>query len=128
MWLAPASQLTDWLGLSRVISVTRSGLRHHQPFHRDTYYIRLSKLIRGPRRIENNLPWVKDVILSEDNSGIRQPNPAATLTIIRNLAINLLVMTGFKSITAGISPNERKNRSTLGNYYDFDSNGFLCFI
>ena len=58
MWLAPASQLTDWMGLSRVISVTRNGLRHHQKFHSETYYItseainayRLSKLIRGPRR------------------------------------------------------------------------------
>lgn len=97
MWLAPASSLKDWMGLSRVISVTRSGLRHHQKFHRETYYItseaisayRLSKLIRGPRRIENNLHGVKEVILSEENSGIRQPNQAATLSIIRNMAINL---------------------------------------
>jgi hypothetical protein len=42
------------------------------------------------------------VILNEDNCGIREPHPAAILGIFRNIAFNLLQMSGFKSITEGI--------------------------
>lgn len=57
---------------------------------------------RGHRRIENNLPGVKEVIFNEDKCGIRHPSPAATLGLFRDRSFNLLIMNGFHSITAGI--------------------------
>ena len=101
----------QWAGLERFISVRRHGIRNNKPFDSLTYHItsetlssyRLAGLVRGHRRIENNLHWTKDVILNEDNCGIREPHPAAILGIFRDIAFNLLQMNGFKSITEGIS-------------------------
>jgi len=116
VWQAEPSMVTQWSGLSRVISVTRKGVRHGQEFNCQTYYItsealsayRFSKLIRGHRRIENNLHWVKDVILNEDNCQISEPYQAATLSIIRNIGFNLLIMEGFYSITQAMAEMEGK--------------------
>ena len=100
----------QWAGLKRFISVKRHGIRNKKYFDSTTYYItseplssyRLAGFVRGHRRIENNLHWTKDVILNEDNCGIREPHSAAILGIFRNIAFNLLQMNGFKSITEGI--------------------------
>lgn len=110
IWEATESMKMQWAGLERFISIRRQGFRHHKKFDSTTYHItsetlssyRLAGFIRGHRRIENNLHWTKDVILNEDNCGIREPHPAAILGILRNIAFNLLQMNGFKSITEGI--------------------------
>ena len=81
IWEAPSSMAEQWTGLSKVISVTRKGVRNGKKFSSETYYItsisdtayRLFKPIRGHRKIENNLHWVKDVILNEDNCHIAEP-------------------------------------------------------
>ena len=116
VWKAPLSRRDKWTGLSRVISVTRTGIRNGKRFHSDTYYLtskaisayRLAKLIRGHRQIENNLHWVKDVILNEDNCHVVQPNQAATLGIMRNIGFNLLIMAGFDSLTQAMAEIEGK--------------------
>ena len=97
VWEAPASMIEPWTGLSKVISVTRKGIRDGKKFSSETFYItslktsayRLSKAIRKHRRIENNLHWVKDVILNEDNCHIAEPEQAATLGVVRNIGFNL---------------------------------------
>jgi predicted transposase YbfD/YdcC len=58
----------------------------------------LGKTIRGHRKIENTLHWTKDVIMKEDECGIRKNKPAGTLGILRNVAFNLLKLTGIKSV------------------------------
>jgi len=107
---APEEMKTIWSGLKQVISVNRQGMRKGKAINTTTYYITsessgsyaLASAIRGHRRIENNLHWVKDVILKEDECGIRACSSAATLGVFRDMSLNLLVQSGFKSITAGI--------------------------
>ena len=111
IWDATEPMKTQWAGLARFVSVRRHGIRDNKYFDSTTYYITseilssycLAGFIRGHRRIENNLHWTKDVILNEDNCGIREPHPAAILGILRNIAFNILQMNGFKSLTEGIS-------------------------
>jgi predicted transposase YbfD/YdcC len=126
VWEAPSSMTEQWTGLSRVISVTRTGIRNGKKFSGETYYItslktsayRLSKAIRGHRRIENNLHWVKDVILNEDNCHIAKPETAATLGIVRDIGFNLLIMEGFNSITNAMVEMEGK----IGKLWDIVNN------
>jgi len=90
---APEEMKTKWSGLKQVISVTRQGTRQGKEINTTTYYITsessgsyaLANAIRGHRRIENNLHWVKDVILKEDECGIRDCSSAATLGVFRDL-------------------------------------------
>jgi predicted transposase YbfD/YdcC len=95
-----------WSGLTQYIAITRKGYRDKKWFEKTTYYItntdfsayRLGKTIRGHRKIENTLHWTKDVIMKEDECGIRKNKPAGTLGILRNVAFNLLKLTGIKSV------------------------------
>lgn len=110
VYSAPADMKSQWTGLQQVISVKRQGERDGKSFRTITYYITsetnkayaLAQTIRGHRKIENNLHWVKDVIFKEDHCGIRSPPQAATLGVFRNFAFNLLVLEGFHSLTEGI--------------------------
>ncbi len=110
-WQASTEMKQQWKGLWSFICVTRKGVRNGKYFCSETYYItsqnksayRLSKDIRGHRKIENNLHWTKDVVLNEDNCQISDLNQASNLAILRNFGFNLLVMEGFNSITEGIS-------------------------
>ena len=56
--------------------------------------------IRGHWSIENRLHWVKDVIQYEDKSGIKKGNGIETLSILKNVAINISRELGFDSIKA----------------------------
>lgn len=60
------------------------------------------KWIQGHRRIENNLHWVKDVILKEDSCALTKTNSALVMGILRSIGLNLLRLMGFSSVTAGI--------------------------
>ena len=86
------------------------GRRQRAPYYERRYYITsgsqqaeaLQARIRSHWGIENPLPWVKDVVLGEDQSSIAA-NPAATLmAFIRNLVITLVRRAGHHSITTAI--------------------------
>lgn len=62
----------------------------------------LLKIIRGHWSIENSLHWVRDVILDEDRSQIRTGSAPRVFASIRNLAISLLRLRGFKNIASGL--------------------------
>jgi len=106
VWKAEEKLQKNWGKLTQYIAITRKGYRDKKWFERTTYYItntdlsayRLGKTIRGHRKIENTLHWTKDVIMKEDECGIRQNKPAGTLGILRNISFNLLKMTGIKSV------------------------------
>jgi predicted transposase YbfD/YdcC len=51
--------------------------------------------------IENRLHWVKDVILNEDDNGIRNHNLAVNTAIFNTMCINILRQNGFDSIKEG---------------------------
>jgi predicted transposase YbfD/YdcC len=62
----------------------------------------LLETIRGHWSIENSLHWVRDVTFDEDRSQIRTGSEPRVFASIRNLAISLLRLNGFKSIAAGL--------------------------
>lgn len=100
----------QWLGLKRLIKVERTGTRSDLPYHQVAYYIssltftaqEFAQGIRSHWGIENRLHWVKDVVFCEDSCRISQPLPAANLSIIRTIAINLLRRHGYTSLTSAI--------------------------
>jgi predicted transposase YbfD/YdcC len=110
---------SEWVGLARLVKVERFGTRAGKSYHQIAYYISSLNLnaaqfaqgIRGHWGIENRLHWVKDVVLAEDSSRMRQGNAPANLSIIRSLAISfagalraiaILRYNGYSSITTAI--------------------------
>ena len=100
----------DWIGLKRLIKVERTGTRNSLPYHQVAYYIssltlkagEFAKGIRAHWTIENQLHWVKDVVFTEDRSRIRTGYAPANLSIIRTIAINLVRLNGYTSITSAM--------------------------
>ena len=96
-----------WKGLQRVIHVERRFVRKGKETQSHHYYISslasddaelFAEGIRGHWSIENRLHWVKDVIQHEDGSGIEKGNGIETLSILKNVAINISRELGFDSI------------------------------
>lgn len=63
---------------------------------------RLLALNRGHWEIENRLYWVRDVTFDEDRSQIRTQAAPQVFAILRNLAISVLRLRGWKNIAAGL--------------------------
>lgn len=111
MWEADEEMKKQWTGLQYYISVRRYGIRNGKAFDMTTFYISsadrssllFAKSVRGHRKIENTLHWVKDVIQNEDGCGLVDHQAAINMAVMRNISFNLLVMEGFKSISDGIS-------------------------
>jgi predicted transposase YbfD/YdcC len=88
----------DWPKLKRVIYVERIFSSRNGYHHTHSYYISSllsndAKLfatgVRGHWSIENNLHWVKDVILKEDTTRHKKGYAAKNMSILRNIAINV---------------------------------------
>ncbi|MTF38411.1 ISAs1 family transposase [Cyanobacterium aponinum] len=66
--------------IKNIIEVKRNGMRGEKPYEEKIYYIssilemitEVGKKIRNHWRIENQLHWVKDVIMDGDSSKIKQ--------------------------------------------------------
>lgn len=96
-----------WNGIQRLVKVSRWGLRNHVRFEERTYYVLskpidsallVAKAIQGHWGIENNLHWVKDVNLGEDDMTVRDKNTVAVLVYLNNAALNLLRKAGYKPV------------------------------
>lgn len=59
-------------------------------------------MIRGQWSIENSLHWVRDVTFDEDRSQIRTGSEPRLFASIRNLAISILHLRGFKDIASSL--------------------------
>ncbi len=59
---------------------------------------RLLELNRGHWEVENRVHWVRDVTYDEDRCRIRTKNGPRVMASIRNLAISISRMMGFKYI------------------------------
>ncbi|MQL51303.1 transposase [Desulfofundulus thermobenzoicus] len=62
----------------------------------------LLELVRGHWTIETSLHWVRDVTFDKDRSQIRTGSAPRVFASIRNLAISLLRLHGFKNIASGL--------------------------
>jgi predicted transposase YbfD/YdcC len=110
VWEADENMKKQWIGLHSYISVRRYGVRNGKEFDMTTFYISstnrsawcFAKSIRGHRKVENNLHWVKDVIQNEDGCELVDHQSAINMAVMRDVSFNLLVMNGFKSISDGI--------------------------
>jgi predicted transposase YbfD/YdcC len=103
----PNNKLKEWSQINSLIKVERRGYRGHSMYQQTMYYISslsgyasfFAAKIRGHWSIENQLHWVKDVILGEDNWPIRQFQAATNVSVLRTIALNLLRILGFLSVT-----------------------------
>ena len=96
----------DWPKLNRVIYVerifsSRNGYHHTESFYISSLLSNNAKLfatgIRGHWSIENNLHWVKDVILKEDTTKHKKGYSAKNMSILRNIAINVFRENNYSS-------------------------------
>jgi predicted transposase YbfD/YdcC len=87
-----------WPELNRIIHVERifssiKGYHHTHSYYISSLLSNDAKLfasgIRGHWAIENNLHWVKDVILKEDTTQHKKGNAAKNMSVLRNIAINV---------------------------------------
>ena len=62
----------------------------------------LASYIRGHWAIENRSHYVRDRVFDEDRSQVRVGGAPQVLATLRNLAISILRLNGFKSIAAGL--------------------------
>ncbi|MEI2581242.1 ISAs1 family transposase [Scytonema sp. PRP1] len=84
----------QWTGIKSLIRVERVGTRTGKAYRQVVHYIssivstakEFACGIRGHWSIENNLHWLKDVVLNEDNSTIRMGNAPANLSVMRAIA------------------------------------------
>jgi predicted transposase YbfD/YdcC len=105
----PENERNGWKNLQRVIKVERSGNRGEKNYQETAYYISsclkeaevFAKIIKGHWKIENQLHWVKDVILVEDKGKISQFQAATNFSILKTIGLNLFRSSGFISITEG---------------------------
>jgi predicted transposase YbfD/YdcC len=88
----------QWVGVKRLIEVERTGLRQGKAHTHRSYFISSVELeaqefaqrIRGRWSIENRLHWVKDVVMQEDNSRIRNKQGAGNFSLVRSIVMSLL--------------------------------------
>lgn len=101
----------QWMGLNTVIFLISSGIRQGKKYQEYHYYISsrkevkaeiLGKGIRRHWHIENKQHWVKDVILYEDDSGVRAKALAKTLSMMRSIVMNIYRVNEMRSIKYAI--------------------------
>ncbi len=106
----PAEIDPTWVGVQRVVKVERRGTRSGKRFEETLFYLSSLQLdakafaqsIRDHWQVENNLHWVKDVVLGEDKAPLCAGHALTNFAIIRTLVVNLFRLNGFASITKGI--------------------------
>lgn len=100
----------EWAGLRSIVQVDRSGTRSGRPYAERHFYIsshtasadEFAHLIRGHWQVENNLHWVKDVILAEDACRTRAGYAPQNLAMLRSWAVTLFRLQGYRSISQAL--------------------------
>jgi predicted transposase YbfD/YdcC len=100
----------EWESVQRIIRVNREFQSKNTLEKNTSYYISsvsddradfFGNGIRGHWSIENRLHYVKDVNLHEDTSGIKNSVAASNLSILKNMAINIVRQNHGQSIKNG---------------------------
>ncbi len=105
---APEHISEAWIGTSWIVDVTASVTRDGKPFQATQLFLTsprttseaLVQLVRDRWSIEG-WHWIRDTQLHEDAHRYRG-NGAGAMATLRTAAMNLLRLTGFRSIRAGI--------------------------
>jgi predicted transposase YbfD/YdcC len=94
-----------WNGIERLVKVRRWGTRNKKDFHEVTFYVLskplnsaavVARTVQNHWSIENNLHWVKDVNIGEDDTTIKDKNMVSLLVYLNNIALNVLKAAGYK--------------------------------
>ncbi len=112
-WMLRAKQAPEhiteaWVGTSWIVDVMASGTRDGKPFRASHLFLTslratpeaLLQLVRDRWSIEG-WHWIRDTQLHEDAHRYRG-NGAGVMAALRTAALNLLRLTGFRSIRIGI--------------------------
>ena len=105
---APQFIRESWTGTSWIVEVTATGIRDGKPFQATHLFLAslrttpdaLLRLVRDRWSIEC-WHWIRDTQLHEDAHRY-QGNGAGALATLRTTALNLLRLSGFQSIRAGM--------------------------
>ncbi|MEB3323479.1 MAG: ISAs1 family transposase [Synechococcaceae cyanobacterium] len=100
----------DWPGVSWVIELVVTGTRKGRAYRHVHYFITslrtsanaLLRLVRQRWSIENQWHWARDTQLREDAHRYADRVGMPLLSFLRTIAMNLLRMSGFRSIRAGL--------------------------
>ena len=100
----------DWVGVRQIIGVHREVINKGKKSVETAYFISsrdgnallYNEGIRGHWEVENSLHWVKDVTFKEDASKIKKGDAPATISTLKNIAINIFRENGYKSIAVAI--------------------------
>jgi predicted transposase YbfD/YdcC len=69
--------------------------------------------VRGHWSIENCSHWVRDVTFDEDRSQVRTAQGPRMMAILRNLAIAIIRLLGFRSVPKGLRTFAQRPRLVL---------------
>ncbi len=93
--------------LERTITFKKTGQQRHEVVYGMTSLAapkadaaRLLRLVRRHWHIENKSHWVRDVTFDEDRSQVRRGAIPQVMAAVRNLAIGLMRLHGYKNIAA----------------------------
>jgi hypothetical protein len=112
-WILRAKQAPEhiseaWIGTSWIVEVTAGSTRDGKPFH--TTHLFLTSLRTTPEAMLHLVRdgwslegwhWIRDTQLHEDAHRYRGNGPG-TMATLRTAAMNLLRLTGFRSIRSGM--------------------------
>jgi predicted transposase YbfD/YdcC len=87
-----------WAGLQALVRVTRTRERNGETSEEKSYYLTsmapqasaIAQLIRGHWSVENQLHWVLDVTMGEDDCRVRNKTRAENIAVMRRMAVNRL--------------------------------------
>lgn len=117
IWVsADLNEYLDWPDVAQVFCLKRTRLEVKPNKTRETIVYGVSSLSAteaSPEEIieltrdhwaaiENGLHWVRDVVMGEDVSSTRQPGAPQVRAAFRNIAISLVRLSGFDSVTESI--------------------------
>ena len=98
VFLYETEEHKDWKDVKRFIRVERIVTAKGTTRTETAYYMSnaaqdsaefFANHIRSHWGIENRLHWVKDVIMNEDNAGIKNMTAAGNISLLRNIVINV---------------------------------------
>jgi hypothetical protein len=126
-YVAPPDMPNGWKGIQRVVKLRRWGIRNHKPYDHTRYYILskpfpmpkslqhaqvVAKGIRDHWGIENNLHWVKNVVMGEDDMPIHDPHDASVVAVFNTVALNILRIAGYSPVLLWLPCPERPGAGT----------------